>query len=90
MEAQEERQKRNEELYPEAWEFFIEQARNIEKEPDLKHLGKYRIPKPDMSGDFIYANHPGVLFCLMRDQFYKPAPNSHSVYGKIQYIVQNF
>ena len=82
--------KTNEELYPECWKFFIEFARNITQEEDIKHLGKYRISAPDMSGRFIYANCPGVLFSKLKDEFYKPSLESPSVYGKIQYIVNNF
>ena len=75
--------------YPEAWEFFIEHARNMEDETESKY-GKYRIPKPDMSGNFIYADCPGVLFLLFKEEFYKPRFESYSVYGKIQYIADNF
>lgn len=83
------KQQPNSELYPEAWAFFIEHARNI-TETEIAHLGNYSIPKPDKSGDFIYHNDVGMLFQLFKDEFYKPAPNSPSVYGKIQYIVENF
>lgn len=81
--------KKNSELYPEAWAFFIEQARNMEEEEESK-FGRYRIPKPDMSGNFIYSNCPGILFSRFKEEFYKPSLDSPSVYGKIQYIVQNF
>jgi hypothetical protein len=40
---------KNSKAYPEAWEFFIEHARNIKNEPDIAHLGDYRISKPDES-----------------------------------------
>lgn len=80
----------NSKKYPEAWEFFIEHARNIENEPDISHLGKYRIPKPDRSGKFLYANNPGLLFIKLKNTFYNIDINSPSVYGKIQYIVNNF
>jgi len=85
-----EERKSNHELYPECWEFFIEHARNITGEPDICHLGNYRIPVPDMSGNFIYADHPGVLFSKLKDKFYEPSLNSPSVYVKIQYIVTKF
>lgn len=75
--------------YPEAWKFFIEHARNIEGYPE-EEFGIYRIPTPDLSGTFIYADHPGVLFQRFKEEFYKPRLNSHSLYGKIQYITDNF
>ena len=78
----------NSQKYPEAWKFFIEHARNMEN-TEFEIYGKYRIPKPDMSGDFIYSNCSGMLFWLFKEDFYKPSLNSHSVYGKIQYIVEN-
>lgn len=46
----------NSQKYPEAWKFYEEQARNITGERDLLHMGNYRIPVPNMSGDFIYAD----------------------------------
>lgn len=76
--------------HPEAWEFYVEQARNITKEPDLNHLGNYRIPVPDMSGNFIYADNVGHLWSQFIEAWYKPSLHSHSVRGKIQYIVENF
>jgi hypothetical protein len=79
----------NSEKYPEAWAFFIKQARNM-KNTEFKYLGKYRIPKPDRSGDFIYHDRVEILFQLLKDEWYKPSINSPTVYGKIQYIVQNF
>lgn len=82
-------QKSNSEKYPEAWAFFIEHARNMEDEPEVIH-GKYRIPKPDRSGDFLYSHCPGELFWKFKNFFYHVDINSPSVYGKIQYIVQNF
>ena len=75
--------------YPECWEFFIEQARNMEDEPEGR-IGKYRVPKPDMSGEFLYHDKVEWLFQMLKDEWYKPQPNSPSVYGKIQYIVENF
>jgi len=86
-------QKSNSELYPEAWEFFIEHARNVKAERlagDKEMIADYRISKPDQSGEFFYNNHPGILFCMLRDAFYRVSLQSPSVYGKIQYIVQNF
>ena len=79
----------NSEKYPEAWAFYIEQARNIMQEPELVHLGNYRIPKPNMSGDFIYAKTVEGLWSQFIQAWYMIDINSHSVYGKIQYIVQN-
>jgi len=81
--------KSNKELYPEAWNFFIEHARNMEEEEESKY-GKYRIPAPNMSGNFIYADDPALLWIRFKEEFYKPRLNSHSVYGKIQYIVEHF
>jgi hypothetical protein len=80
----------NADLYPECWEFFIEYARNITGEPDICHLGNYRISVPDMSGNFIYADDPGILFIKLKNVFYEPSLDSPSVYGKIQYIVRKF
>lgn len=74
--------------YPEAWAFFIEHARNLEEEPEFTY--KYRIPKPDMSGDFLYANTIEYLWISFKEEFYKPRLESHSVYGAIQYIVNTF
>lgn len=76
--------------HPEAWEFFMEQARNIMQEPYLIHLGNYRIPRPNMSGDFIYAVTVEGLWSQFIRAWYAVDINSHSVYGKIQYIVQHF
>lgn len=76
----------NEEKYPEAWNVFINEARNIQNEPDLNHLGNYRIPHPTQEEEFIYADHPGVLFNKFRMEFYKPNAKSPSVYGKIQWL----
>ena len=80
----------NKKKYPEAWEFYIEQARNIMEEPELNHMGNYRIPKPNMSGDFIYAKDVTELWDKFILDWYEPNIKSHSVYGKIQYIVDNF
>jgi len=82
--------KTNSEAYPECWEFFIDFARNITEEDDIKHLGNYRISAPDMSGRFIYADCPRILFGKLKEEFYKPSLQSPSVYSKIQYIVENF
>ncbi len=80
----------NKKLYPEAWSFYVEQARNITNEPELVELGNYRIPEPNKSGNFIYANTIEELWTKFMFQWYKPNLNSESVHGKIQYIVQNF
>lgn len=61
----------------------------MEGKPESKH-GKYRIPKPDKSGDFIYSNDVAALFRLFVEEFYKPNINSPSLRGKIQYITNNF
>lgn len=79
----------NKDLYPEAWEFFIEHARNMTG-TEFEERGLYRIPVPDLSGDFIYADCPGILFLRFKKEFYKPRLESHSLYGKIQYIADNF
>jgi hypothetical protein len=79
----------NSKKYPEAWSFFIKHARNMENTDDEK-LGKYRIPKPDMSGDFIYNDRVEMLFQVFKNEFYKPNLESPSVYVKIQYIVEKF
>lgn len=80
----------NSEAYPECWAFFIEHARNLEDEPDYTPNKKYSAPWPDMSGRFIYANDTPLLWRRLFFEFYKPGPNSPSVYGKIQYIVKTF
>jgi len=76
--------------HPEAWKFYIEQARNIENEPDISMLGKYRIPVPNRSGLFIYADTVEELWSRFIKSWYEVDLNSESVYGKIQYIVQHF
>jgi hypothetical protein len=79
----------NSKKYPEAWNFFIEHARNMEN-TEFERFGKYRIPKPDKSGDFLYHDDVGWLFWYFKEEFYKPNLNSHSVHGIIQYVVENF
>lgn len=74
---------------PEAWAFFIREARNMEN-TDIAHLGKYRIPVPDKSGRFIYRDSPESLWVGFILEWYKPSLDSPSVYGKIQYITQTF
>lgn len=74
--------------YPEAWAFFVEHARNIEEEDEGK-IAPYRIPKPDRSGDFIYADCPGKLFRVFLEHWHKPSLDSPSVRGKIQHIVKH-
>ena len=77
-------------LHPEAWAFYEEQVRNISG-THLSHLGNYRIPVPDMSGDFIYASTVESLWCQFIRVWYElKGLNAPTVYGKIQYIVENF
>jgi len=52
--------------------------------------GKYRVPTPDKSGRFIYADCPALLFTKLKHEWYKPRVDSPSVYGRVQYIVSNF
>ena len=61
----------------------------MEDEPECA-LGKYRIPKPDRSGNFIYANTVEDLWRQFIQAWFEPNLNSESIRGKIQYIVQNF
>jgi hypothetical protein len=82
-----EKRKSNSELHPEAWKFFIDQARNIMNEPELP--ANYRIPEPNMSGNFIYSDTIEGLWVQFIRKWYEPNFNSHSVYGQIQYIVEN-
>lgn len=77
-------------MYPEAWKFYVEHARNISGEPHLNHLGNYRIPEPNQSGNFIYANVVEELWSSFIRKWYEPNLRSESLHGKIQYIVQNF
>ena len=79
----------NKEKYPEAWSFYVLQARNMEN-TDEEHLGKYRIPAPDFSGNFIHADDPGKLWARFIVAWYRVDKNAHSVYGQIQYIVEHF
>ncbi len=72
--------------HPKAWVFFEEQARNITGESDLVHLGHYRIPKPDESGDFIYADTVETLWCRFIDTWNHSVYDSESLYRQIQYI----
>lgn len=61
------------------------------EEPDLVHLGNYRIPIPDMSGNFRYADTPEELWSkFIRDWYWIEGLNAPTVRGKIQYIVKNF
>lgn len=59
-------------------------------EHELNHLGNYRIPIPDMSGNFIYADTVTQLWVRFMQEWEKPRLDSPSIKGKIQYIVQNF
>ena len=81
---------KNSERYPEAWAFYVENARNISKEPELKQFGTYRIPEPNESGNFIYADTVESLWSKFINNWFLPDINSASVYGKIQGIVQRF
>jgi hypothetical protein len=76
--------------YPQAWAFYIEHARNMMEEEDCKY--NYRIPKPNMSGDFIYADKVEHLWSMFIRAWHDPRDglNSPSLYGKIQYIVETF
>lgn len=77
--------------HPEAWEFFESQARNITTERELKHLGNYRIPVPDKSGEFIYAEDTRILWLKFIDSWYNiESLDAPTVRGKIQYITHNF
>jgi hypothetical protein len=79
----------NSKKYPEAWIFFTQHTRNIQN-TEFELMGRYRISKPDMSGEFIYHDKVEMLFQIFKDEYYKPSINSHSIYGKIQHIVDNF
>ena len=73
-------------MHPAAWTFYSEQARNITKELDLVHLGNYRIPKPDESGDFIYADTVEQLWYRFFDAWTFSVHDSESLHRQIQYI----
>lgn len=79
----------NSERYPKAWEFYIENARNITMEPDLVHLGNYRIPKPDGSG-IIYADTVTQLWSRFIKDWNESVHDEATLYNKIQYIVTHF
>lgn len=80
----------NSQKHPEAWNFFIDQARNVEN-TDVEFIGKYRIPVPDKSGEFIYANDSGILWSKFIESWYTiESLEAPTVRGKIQYIVNNF
>ncbi len=76
--------------YPEAWKFYVKQAKNIKKELDINYLGNYRIPVLNQSGQFIYANTVTELWSKFIESWYKEDLNSESIYSKIQYIANNF
>ncbi len=80
---------RNSEKHPEAWKFYIKHARNMEGEEEEK-IGKYRIPRPDRSGEFIYSECVEGLWRKFIEAWYTPDLNSECVRSKIQYIVNNF
>ena len=79
----------NKEKYPEAWAFYVEHARNMMEE---NYEFNYRIPIPDLSGNFINADTPEQLWSrFIRSWFNtKQGLNSPSIYEKIQYIVNTF
>ena len=76
----------NRKKHPEAWAFFESEARNMEDEISPT---KYRIPEPTKTGEFIYADDIQELWRLFIVHWYKVDFNSQSIYGKMQYIVQN-
>ena len=78
----------NSEKYPKAWRFFVELARNMEG-TIYEEFGKYRVPSPNKERQFIYAEDTPELFIKLKNEFYKENINSLSLYGKIQYIVNN-
>ncbi len=81
----------NSKEHPEAFAFFVEQARNITEVLELKHLGNYRIPVPNMSGDFIYSMTVEVLWIKFIKMWYQlEGLNAPTVRGKIQHIVKTF
>lgn len=81
----------NSEKHPEAWDFYIKHARNMEG-TDEEYLGKYRIPDPSvgMTISFLHADDVTELWSKFIEAWYKDSLNSLSVRGKIQYIVNNF
>lgn len=81
---------KNSERYPDAWQFYIENSRNIINEPELNSLGNYRIPEPNESGNFIYADTIESLWSKFINFWFLPDINSASVYGKIQGIIERF
>ena len=79
----------NDKKHPEAWNFYIKQAKNI-SETELNYLGNYRIPVPDMSGDFIYTQTVEELWDKFIQSWYRiESLNAPTIKGKIQYIVKN-
>lgn len=58
----------NPEKYPEAWQYFKRNARNIENVPQLNVEGNYCIVAPN--GSVVYANDPGDLFDKFKYEFY--------------------
>ena len=79
----------NAKKHPDAWKFFVEQARNVEG-TDVAHLGNYRIPVPDKSGNFIYAPDSGILWRRFIEAWYTlEGLNAPTVRGKVQHIVKN-
>lgn len=81
----------NKDKYPEAWNFYVREARNIQEESDLNRLGNYRIPKPDKSGKFIYAETIEQLWSRFIIIWHTiTSLNAPTCRGKIQYITQVF
>lgn len=74
--------------HPEAWQFYIEHARNMEEED---YPFKYRIPEPNLSGNFINANSVEMLWSKFIRFWYEcqTGLNAPTLRGKIQYIVSN-
>jgi len=73
--------------YPKAWAFYVEHARNIMDEPELNHLGNYRIPRPYKDENFIYADDVTELWYKFMCAWHEIRIDSPSVYGAIQHIV---
>lgn len=62
--------KSNKKLYSEAWKFYEEHARNISG-TYLASIANYRIPMPDMSGEFIYADTVEILWSKFIVQWFQ-------------------
>ncbi len=79
----------NSKKYPEVWKVFARDARNISMTEEGKMFGNYVIHHPTKD-EWIYSNDVGMLFWKFKEAWYEPSLNSPSVYGKIQYIADNF